>query len=212
VSVTGTYSALQLSLSYTFASVFASVASTTPPPVYTLALPDCTAGVGPDGARTIYARAIDLAGNVSGAIKTDIRVDMTPPSGGAIYIDDDAPHTSSLDWSVLGLGSDAGGIATLRLYNASSVCTSASATVHPWAGSKATYDFTHPATIDGTKTLYACLIDGAGNSTSATTITDTIILDRAGPTGVTVNATGTGGGPYTCSARGVLRTGCDRPS
>ncbi len=203
LSVNGTYSQIQFSMSYTFGTVFQTLAAGATLPYNGLAIP--AADCGTDGQKTIYARAIDTAGNVSSYIATPMRVDTVAPTPDALKVNDGAKYTSSLDLqNRIGKPYDAGGIEELRFHNTSTnACTTAPA--YTFAGPGTAYDWTYNGTTGaGTKTVWLCVIDGAGNTASTS---DTIIYDNTPPGSVTI-AVDVPGTDYTGgTASGLTCTG-----
>jgi hypothetical protein len=141
-----------------------------------------------DGEKTIFACIKDGAGavinNTSLAADTII-LDATPPVGGAVFINANAPATTSANVTLtIAAPSDA---PEMFISTAASVDC---ATATPYIASAPTAAVVLPtgtAPQDGLRTVSVCFKDVAGNTAL---VTDSILLDRFAPTGSVVIAQG----------------------
>jgi hypothetical protein len=127
----------------------------------------------PDGTKTVYAQFRDAAGNASSNVSDAIGLDRSGPSG-TVIIDGGASWTTSASVTLTLSATDAAsGVAQMRF-------SSDGSTWSTWE-TCATSKSRVLAESDGTQTVYAQFRDVAGNVSS--TASDTIILDRAAPSG-----------------------------
>ncbi len=142
-----------------------------------------TLSTGADSVRTVCVEVTDYAGNTSTQTDT-ITVDRASP-GGSLSINGGAAFTTTTTVSLSGTADEAVQIAV----GAESIdCSSAT-----YSGLFST-SISGTATLfslDGNRTVYACLKDRAGN---VSVISDTIVLDTAVPSAI---ITVDGGAPYS---------------
>ncbi|MFC1611265.1 hypothetical protein ACFL6C_09910, partial [Myxococcota bacterium] len=222
--VTGAYDRLQFAGEPTFQNIVHEVSFGTTLPVYDLALPSGPGPCDTDGIKTIFARAIDTAGNPSDSIATDILLDREMPQSPGVVINAGDAFTNGLSLTVEVFGIDPGGIDTIFLdvwdpvleNDDDNVCndTDANNISASWDGEGTTVTFDLPgAAADGLKRVLLCLMDGAGNRTPDDNVGawpalfDAITLDRGTPTiaslgGWAITGMVTGG-----SATGLVCTG-----
>ena len=144
-----------------------------------------------DGIKTIYMKLRDPSGNWSGNITDTIILDTTLPAG-TISINSGDTITGSTSVVLTLSAVDTNGVTEMQFSDDNLAWTG----IEPYNSLK---NYTLNST-DGTKTVYLRLKDAAGNWTTAN-ITDTIILDTAGPSGtISIN----GGSGYTNSTTVTL--------
>lgn len=142
-----------------------------------------------DGVHTVYVRFKDRAGNVS-VVTAQVTLDDTPPSApnfslvatGTRGSTKFTKNGTSLPFTLTGVDA-LSGVAQMRLSTSSAVGANGlltSGTTSPWAASG---NFTRAAG-DAAVTVYAQLIDAAGNA--SVVVSDTIVVDTTLPSG-TVN-------------------------
>lgn len=148
-----------------------------------------------DGAKTVYVRYTDNAGNISGitAISDGITLDGTAPTG-SVSIDGGASYVGSTAVTLTLSATDAtAGVAQMQFSNDGSSYSSLEA-----YGTSKSWTLT---TGDGAKTVYVRYTDAAGNITGTTAISDGITLDTTAPTGsIAINS----GATYTGSTSASL--------
>ncbi|MDR1997457.1 MAG: hypothetical protein LBQ83_03955 [Candidatus Margulisbacteria bacterium] len=153
---------------------------------------------GADGLRTVYVWYRDAAGNET-RVTDDIILDTVGPTAAGVTINNGAAYTSTTAVTL-----------TLKATDAVSMNISNSNTQGSWvdyAEYNNNYSWALAGGADGVRTVYVWYRDAAGNETQ---VTDTIILDTAGPTaaGVTINNgaayTGTTGVTLTLKATGAV--------
>jgi len=143
-----------------------------------------------EGVRTIYARFMDSAGNVSQIHSDSIFVDKTAPSG-TVTIKGGAALTNSLGAPLTLTADDLNGVSSMQFSKDG---------VHyfAWEPFSASRTVTLPAG-DGTKTIYVRFKDSVGNVSAP--VTDSITLDTTKPVGtLTIN----GGAATTSSTSAAL--------
>ena len=129
-----------------------------------------------DGTKTVFACVRDSAGNTR-AVQDAIVLDTTAPPS-SIALDNGASH--SLDSSVDVVVSTASDVTGAVFSTSALDCATATYAVFT-SGSTPTLSLpTGTAPVDGTRTVFACFRDAAGNTTSTS---DSIVLDRFDPTG-----------------------------
>ena len=121
-----------------------------------------------DGTKTMYVKYKDEAGNISTAVSDTIILDTTAPSG-SVTINDGATHCNSLNISLSLTSSDA----AYMCFSNDNISYSA------WENYAASKSLTL-SEGDGTKYVYVKYKDAVGN---IATVSDSIILDSAGPLG-----------------------------
>jgi len=140
-----------------------------------------------DGAKTVYVKFGDRAGNWSDRYEAPISIDQAMPVTGAVKINDGDLITNNRT-ATLTLTCDDGagsGCSTMQFSNDNALWSTPAA----FAGS-ATWTLT---TVDETKTVYARFTDAAGNMTQYS-ISANILLDTTPTTGtIKIN----GGAKYT---------------
>ena len=123
-----------------------------------------------DGAKTVYAKYKDGAGNVSSAYSDGITLDATGPTG-TMSVNSGATYTGATAVTVNSSVSDAGsGISQMSI-------DPGTGTYGAWVAYNASAAITLP-TGSGTKTVRAQYRDVAGN---VVTLADTIVLDTTAP-------------------------------
>jgi hypothetical protein len=132
-----------------------------------------------DGARSVYVKFRDEAGNETSSIWNTIAIDTTPPSSPAISVAGGASYTGSSS-ATLTLG--AAGDVTQMVVSESGAFSGAS-----WEA-YATSRIFNLTTGDGIKTVYAKYRDNAGNETGV--VADMIILDTTAPGSASVEING----------------------
>lgn len=202
--VTGAYSFLDFSMSASFSSVFASLPAAQTYPYDGLQMPapssgvlGCTIDGANEGLRTVYFRARDAAGNVSDPSYFDVTIDTIAPVFSSTRLNSGAAATNDPALLVTVAASDANFINTLYLDSDyagddDDVCTGVTAgnVNYYFYGSGTSYTYNWPDSTSGVKTVFACLADGAGNTTADDNVNtlplhrDSIQLDRVGPTGL----------------------------
>jgi len=125
-----------------------------------------------DGLKTVYVKYKDNAGNWSVSISDMIILDTTPPTG-TISINSGAGYTNSTSVTLTLSASDNNGISKMQFSNDGVVFSSEEdyATGKSWTLTAG----------EGTKTVYVQYKDNAGHW--SVSISDTIILENAAPTG-----------------------------
>ncbi|MBI5528724.1 MAG: carboxypeptidase regulatory-like domain-containing protein, partial [Deltaproteobacteria bacterium] len=149
-----------------------------------------------NGIKTVTVKCSDEAGNVSQVGFTTVILDTIAPSG-SIVIAGGAAYTQSNTVSLGISGVDERtGVASMKFANeAPPDCASAPG----WVAYSTTYNNWNMVNSEGTRTVTACLKDGAGNTAVITP--DSIFLDLNNPLGtVSIN----GGDAYTGSLDVVL--------
>ena len=131
-----------------------------------------------DGAKTVYARFKDSAGNISGAVSDTITLDTTVPSG-SVSINSGDANTAVRNVTLTLAATD-----TTTSVAEMQIATASDFTGAVWESYATSKSFTL-TTGDGTKTVYARFKDAAGNITSA--VNDTILYDSTAPSAVTVS-------------------------
>jgi hypothetical protein len=152
-------------------------------------------GLTAGAANTLLVKLADVAGNISGdAVDVDLAltVDTTPPNlvAGNLRLNGlsagGATNNSLVTASITGAPADAAG---LFLVEAASAPTCANVSYGPFALTSTL----QLSSGDGSKTVFACLRDRAGN-TSATAVSATITLDTVVPSLPTTSVTILDGG------------------
>ena len=134
------------------------------------------------GTKTVYVKFQDNAGNWSaaGATTDSIILEYTAPTG-SLTISGGLTHSNSLSIELLLSAADANGVTQMQFSNDAVNWTT------PEPVSAAKQWVLQPG--DGSKTVYVRYKDAAGNWSSASAISSTIILDTTPPTGsATINA------------------------
>ncbi len=150
-----------------------------------------------DGAKTVYVRFTDVAGNVSAVVSDAISLDSTAPAGGSVTIDGGAAYTTDTDVALTLSATDAGsGVSTMAFSNDGTTWSTPVAYA-------TTYAYALPAG-DGTKTVYVRFTDVAGNVSAAAT--DGIALDTTSPT---ATLTAPSGGSVVSGAVALAATASD---
>ncbi len=121
-----------------------------------------------DGPKTVYARFMDAAGNISTAVSDIITLDTAAPEYCSLSINSGAAYTNSLNVT---LSLSAEGARQMRFSNNQSTWSSwvSYATTAAWSLTEG----------EGTKWVYAQFRDAAGNT--ADWVQDSIILDTIPP-------------------------------
>jgi hypothetical protein len=133
-----------------------------------------------EGEKTLYAKFMDPAGNVSETLSTTIKLDYTPPVCEKFTINDDADFTNNTQKQVQLM---------IRAPEAVKMAISNSPIQKPadisdrWEDYVETKDWTLDGE-DGLKTIYIVFRDEAGNLSGISS--DRVILDRLPPTGCSV--------------------------
>jgi hypothetical protein len=140
-----------------------------------------------DGSKTVYALFRDGSGNVSELYSDSIILDTVAPTG-SIAIKGGDPYTGIKTVNLALTAADTNGVAQMCIRNSTLLpCTLL------WERFSPNKSWTLPSG-EGTKTVYAQFMDGAGNVSP--TYSDSIVLDTSAPTGsVTIN----GGATYSNS-------------
>jgi hypothetical protein len=144
-----------------------------------------------NGTKTVYAQFRDAAGNVSSSATDTIGLDTTAPSG-SVVIDGGASWTTSTSVTLgLSASDSTSGLSDMRFSNDGSSWST-------WEsyGTSKSWTLTSGG---GTKTVYVQFRDAAGNASGS--VTDTIGLDAAAPTGTVTIA---GGASWTSSTSVTL--------
>ena len=130
-----------------------------------------------DGLRSVSAEYRDDAGNVSNTVSDTITLDRLPPTDTNVNINEGDAYVDQLNVTLTLAAEDAtSGVSQMRFSNDGA----------NW-GSWQTSAITAPWTLvgpDGLRTVWVEFRDAAGNT--AAPVTDTITLDREGPTGVSI--------------------------
>jgi len=151
---------------------------------------------GGDGEKIVYARIVDEAGHVVEA-SVSIVLDAEAPTGGSLLIDE-GDFTTSPD---INLTLGAAGAVKMCLYgDIADPCVEA--VDDDWID----FDTTAQVSLagsDGAKTVRVKFRDGAKNVTGEAW--DTVTLDRAKPTGVSLNVSGEGPDGFTRAAAVMLQ-------
>ncbi len=129
-----------------------------------------------DGVKTAIITVSDAAGNVSTFATDSITLDATPPTLASISINSAATYATNATVSISGTASDTNGVEKIAFSTdgvsfASPVNFVAGGTSFVLTGG------------DGTKTVYARVVDFAGNVSLPVYASDSIILDTAAPVG-----------------------------
>ena len=128
------------------------------------------------GTHSLTAKATDVAGNTSAASGAlSITIDVAPPTG-TVSINSAATYAASAVVTLTISATDAlsAPVMQMRFSNDGTTWTTyAYATSHAW---------TLAAGADGSRNVSAQFQDSAGNWSSGTAISDTIVLDTANPT------------------------------
>ena len=146
-----------------------------------------------DGAKTVYVKFKDAAGNISTPVSSSIILDNTPPSGTSIKINNDDAYTRSTAVTLTLAAGDANPPITMCFSNDGTTYTS------PWENYATSRPYNLP-TGDGSKTVYVKFKDAAGNI--STPVSSSIILDNTAPTGTSININN--GDAYTRSTAVTL--------
>lgn len=146
-----------------------------------------------EGDKTVYGRFKDAAGNTTDMSDT-ITIDRTAPDA-TLVLESGASHTQSQTVAV-SLINTTETIANYKLSNTVPNCNDPSGYAAFLSGTWAL------ASTEGTRTVYLCIKDAAGN---ARQISDTIFYDTADPTGSIVINLSTD--LYTTSAQVLLSLG-----
>ncbi|MBL8923663.1 MAG: hypothetical protein JNJ54_32715 [Myxococcaceae bacterium] len=135
-----------------------------------------------DGTKTVLLRVLDAAGNVSANGSDSIILDTTPPTV-AISINSGARYTTTATVTVAFSPSESGSGLAQRCLKETSVGAPAPAT--PTAADSCFVLYTstamHTLAAQGDRRVYAWLLDGAGNVSTAAATYD-IFLDSFAPT------------------------------
>jgi hypothetical protein len=154
---------------------------------------------GPDGTKVVMAKYRDAAGNVSTTALDTILLDTAPPSG-TVTINSGATYTNS-QLVTLNLSNVSSDVTNVDIKDASTVCTDAGRTYATPYSASIVYSL--PAG-EGSKTVYVCFMDRAGNKSSAQA-TDSITLDTVAPSNPTISINN--GAEYTNSTSIVVDVG-----
>lgn len=138
---------------------------------------------GEDGLKNVFVKFLDPAGNESEAISASITLDRTPPTGGKIVINDDAPFCTDKALKVK-LKIEAKDAKQMRVAN-----TPSFSGISTFENFSATKDFVlaPPTPQEGRRTVYVQFKDEAGNISES--VFDTIRLDIKEPSVGTVKIT-----------------------
>jgi len=149
-----------------------------------------------DGTKTVWARFRDANGNTSAAVSDTIVLDTTAPTG-TISINAGATYTGSpaVTLTVSATDTLSPPVSQMRFSNDGSAWTT-----YPYASS---HSWTLAAGADGTRTVYAQFQDTAGNWSTGTGISDTIVLDASPAIPNPPDATCTGTGVWQAALNGV---------
>ena len=131
-----------------------------------------------DGAKTVYVKFKDAAGNISTPVSSSIILDNTPPSGTSIKINNDDAYTRSTAVTLTLAAGDANPPITMCFSNDGTTYTS------PWENYATSRPYNLPAG-DGSKTVYVKFKDAAGNI--STPVSGSIILDNTPPSGTSIS-------------------------
>ncbi len=135
-----------------------------------------------DGQKTINARFRDAAGNVSDTVTARVTRDGSAPAAPSVTINGGEAFTGARSVTLALSASDtSSSVTAMAVGNESLTC--ASATYEPYATTKTWL----LSDSDGLRTVVVCFKDGVGNSVSGS---DSITLDRAPPTGVSLTLAG----------------------
>jgi hypothetical protein len=143
-----------------------------------------------DGAKTVYAKYRDRAGNVSDVYSDSIILDTTLPTG-SLIINDQATYVTTTLVTLDLTASDANGVTQMRFSNDGT-------NYGAWVAYATVYDWTL-VSGDGLKTVHVEFKDGASNISAPAT--DDIVLDTTDPTG-TINIEG--GAEYVAATQVTL--------
>jgi hypothetical protein len=138
-----------------------------------------------NGIKTVTVRCSDEAGNVSQVGFTTVILDTIAPSGSIVIAGGAAyTQTNSVSLGITGVD-ERTGVAFMKFGNeAPPDCASAPG----WVPYNTTYSPWNMVNSEGTRTVTACLKDGAGNTAVITP--DSIFLDLNNPSGtVSINGT-----------------------
>ncbi|MGQ9467976.1 MAG: Ig-like domain-containing protein, partial [Anaerolineae bacterium] len=130
---------------------------------------------GSDGEKTVYVWFRDYLNNTAGPFTDTVFLDRAAPTG-AITIAGGSPYTTDITVTLTITATDpppASGIASMRLSNDGTSWA-------PWETFATTRQWTLDGGSDSLKTVYVQFQDKAGNVSAL--FTDTITLDRQGPT------------------------------
>jgi hypothetical protein len=141
---------------------------------------------GGDGGKTVYARVRDAAGNESGSSSDTITLDEDVPAVSGVSINGGAAATNNTSVTVSITAGDGAGSGVSQ-YQVSESATFVGATWQAWTGSPQSAGITLTGG-DGEKTVYARVRDNVLRESSSSS--DTITLDTAGPTFVSVTLNG----------------------
>jgi subtilisin family serine protease len=148
--------------------------------------------------RYVRVCAIDDAGNLSAGIEASAVPapprDSTAPAAAVIVLDGGATYTTSRSVTISYSATDASPVSVACANETGNLC---------WATIAETGTATYTLSAgEGTKTVYAWLIDSEGNVTTAPAA-DSIVYDATAPAGGTLAATMPVGGSTTLSWAGV---------
>ncbi|MBS2021905.1 MAG: fibronectin type III domain-containing protein, partial [Deltaproteobacteria bacterium] len=131
-----------------------------------------------DGAKTVSAKFMDKAGNVSGIVTGTITVDTQAPTSPTLTIlEGDGNENGYTKSRTVSLGLSAGGAPTRAVVSEDPTFPAGSSTTYTLPGTPP-FSFIL-GSADGVHTLYARYFDAAGNGSS--TATASVTLDRTAP-------------------------------
>lgn len=147
-----------------------------------------------DGPKTVYARFMDAAGNISTAVSDGITLDTAVPEYCSVSINSGAAYTKSLNVT---LNLSAEGASEMRFSNNQSTWSSwvSYSTTAAWSLTEG----------EGTKWVYAQFRDAAGNM--ADWVQDSIILDTIPPANCSISINN--GATHTNSTSVTLNLGAN---
>lgn len=136
---------------------------------------------GADGTKTVYLRARDQAGNISQA-SASVTLDSNGPIAASVVIDGGASYATSNTSRALTLAAEdaVSGVYQMNITSFAGTGSCALGTWKPYGAS----DTINLAASAGTHTVCAWFKDNAGNVVGP--VTDTIVVDLAGPSGLSV--------------------------
>jgi len=156
-----------------------------------------------EGTKYCYARVLDRAGNTSAAVRDTIIYDHTAPTVTGVVIANGATYTRTLSTVVRITAADSlSGVAQMRFSANGSTWSSWQS--YTTANVAINLSANGGNTAQGTKRIYAQVMDRAGNvSVVSTSASDTIVYDSIGP--VVTSVVIDNGNAYTQNLNVVVR-------